>query len=461
MLELPSPDKVQWAQSFTGVRIASGPGQVLFAAPGGAPGGGPAPAQTPAAKKNSATQKSEEQDLTDQVIDEIIGDPVKRLQELAKRKIPVFSEAYKTDSPRSKFLEDLQSGIESAKQNIEYIAKAADYVKKTGKGFEAIGKGAAQLKKISDKLSAGLGAAGDVVGKAKQLSQWLDAVDDFANVSSKMDPTDIGSVDHWVSSMKNLYDKTSPFLHWVEDKGVMAAIADSSAAGAALSTVLSSAVSLVYVGIGTLHAGIKNEEAYFDKYARAMYQINQESNQPPPAEPMPTAPGPWESMDEKIANAHNREDAELRRSMKYERDSKAQAEAEAKRKIIDATTTKFEDQQFAAIYIAHRPHIYKMVLDGFRKADGGPAREWIDCFVSDDAALKKLRDNSSTSGDPADDPGWWDAKAGAYVTPIKARVSTEEAKGEISKLMRASFPYLKQLHDTELKKQIDRALAQQ
>jgi hypothetical protein len=432
-----------------------------------APQGAPASSGT---KPQPGAGKAPEEDITDEIIEKTIGDPQKRLLEMAKRKVPRYSDEFKDDTPRSQFLDDLQTGTEKAKEYIEYISKAAEYVEKYGKGLEGVAEGATELKKITEKLSSGLGKVGGVIQKAKQISQWITAVDNFADASAQMNPKDRKSVERWVKSMQNLWDRTAPFVDWLKDKATAAAIVDGSEAAGALSATLSIVAAQLYVGGQVLEAGVKNVNAYLDRYDKIMKEIDREAGQgppEPPRKPEPVAPTPWMSREERAEDAKRREDAELRGKMRYERDSKIEATQEARKKAVEKATDEFENKLFINIYQAHRPEIRRKILAAVRKAGSktqsagaSPESKWWDCLMTDGAAMDTARDSGddSLTGGP-----FFDKQAGIYADPKKARVSNEEALQEISEFQHVSppCPFFKELHDSELKKQIAKATAEQ
>src|SRR5271165_3829196 len=98
------------------------PGQPAPAtAPGDSAPGLPGPEET--GQLNNISEKE---------IDETIGDPEKRLEALAKWKVPRFSDVYKSDTAESRFLDNLKTGVEKAQQYLNYIQNAADYLQKYG-----------------------------------------------------------------------------------------------------------------------------------------------------------------------------------------------------------------------------------------------------------------------------------------------------------------------------------------
>ena len=176
---MPTPTQDKWVAAHLGVDP-----KVLASARGAAPTTKAPPKGTPAS--SSATSPSSEKVFTDEIIEKTIGDPQKRLEEMAKRKVPRYSDEFKDHTPLSQFLDDVKTGTDKAKEYVEYVSKAAGYVEKYGKGLEGVAKGAAGLKKITEKLSSGLGKVGGAIEKAKQAGQWITAFDNFADAGAQI-----------------------------------------------------------------------------------------------------------------------------------------------------------------------------------------------------------------------------------------------------------------------------------
>lgn len=406
-------------------------------------------------------------DPAEAAIADALGDPNKRLVALAQWKVPRYSEAYADDTPEIQFLADLESGTNKAQEYFEYINKACERAEKVGDmaALENVGKAAAGLKKITGKLSDGLGKAGKVIKTAKQVGRWIVAVNGFADASAAMDPRNRKSVERWVESMGRLWDATAPFTEWLQNKAATAAILEGSEAAAALSATLAVVGAELYIGIKLLDAGVKAESAYFDRMEKTMAEIDRQAgNGPaePEPEPMPAFPGEWVSREEAAQNAteHGKEweDSELKIKIRAAERSKRQAHEE---KVFEATA-RFNSTEFPKVYIRHRPDLRTKILTAMRKA-GGKAVEikdlhadartnesrWWDCLTPD----MNSPTPPDTGGDSLTDAPFFDKQAGIYVYPVKARVSVEEAATELAEFarVRPPCPFVKAMHDAALK----------
>src|SRR2546427_4373118 len=179
---LATAEQTAWVQEHLGVvltAVPAGPGgPAMRSAPGGpSPGGGlPGP-------------ESKATDITDQMVEDVIGDPQKRIEALAKWKVPRFSDAYKDDSAESQFLDNLKSGTEKAQQYFNYINQAVDYAQKYGNfaGLDRVASAAKGIKDITDRLSGGLAKAGKAINKIKEGIEWIKSMDQFADATLAMD----------------------------------------------------------------------------------------------------------------------------------------------------------------------------------------------------------------------------------------------------------------------------------
>jgi hypothetical protein len=425
--------------------------------------------------KPESKSKGPPKDPAEELIEEALGDPQKRLEALAKWKVPRYSEAYKNDTPEIQFLADLESGTSKAQEYFEYMRKAAEYAEKYGDitALQSVSKAAAGLKKITGKLSGGLGKAAKIIKTAKQVAEWVEAVDDFADASSRMDPADRNSVKRWVGSMQSLWNATAPFAEWLQNKAATGAIVEGSEAAASLSATMAIVGAQLYIGVKLLDAGIKAESAYFDRMDRMMKQIDNGgiAPQPPPRDPLPAMPADWMSREEMAqdaaVNGPKWEDSELKIKIRAAERAKREAHEE---KIYEATQ-QFDAKLFPKVYITHRPQLRQQLLIALRKAgkktqsfegvdiktaDGrSPESRWWDCLMSDDTAQAPDTGDQSLTGGP-----FFDKQAGIYVYPTKARVSPGEAEQELSEFGHVSppCPFLKQIHDAELQKYLAKAV---
>jgi len=390
-------------------------------------------------------------------VGEALNDPEKFLIAKAKWKVPAYHEKFEKDTPESRFLADLESGTQKAKEYFDYITKAADYVEKFGDltALQRLKDTAKGLKTLTKKLSDSLGKVGKAINTIEDVTEWFGAMGDFANASSEMDPRNRKSVERWVKSMKKLSDATAPFAEWAHSKAAVAAISGGSRAAAAFSATLAIVGSQLLVGLEALDAGLKVVSAYLDRYERIMKEIDRQAGHGPPKPPPPTQPhDDWKSREEQAGEAKFREMDELTNKIRQERDYKVRQVKEAKERALKeaqaafqrahkAAIDEFENKLFPKIYVGHRKTYSAAIRTALQKRDGN-ASKWWDCF---------------SPVDNADRPGvgaGFDPKAGAYVYPIKMSISHDEALSEIANFKRVSPPYpqFKQLHETELKKRM-------
>jgi hypothetical protein len=428
-----SIDQIKWTQSFTGVRIKSGgtPGANDAGASSDAPGGAaPGPISGLVGKIDDAKKQ--------------LANGKKTLEALTNPKTPTFSDDHlNTDSPRTRFLDDMKTGIAKSKEYIGYINTVTEQAEKYGKGIEGVGKAAGELAKISGKLKGGLGKVGGTVEKAKQISAWLDALENFAGDCQEMDPKDGDSVQKWSDSFQHLWNVTAPFIDWLKSKAAAAAFADGSIAAATLSVVLTGVtVELVAAG-QVLSAGVKNVNAYFKRLHELDAASQRDAEGRPPPED-PAMPEPWEDTDDR--EEKDRQHAEFARQEKeYARERQA---AEAKQEQQRRLAEQFESGPFVKIYKAHRKDFMAAILAALRKGgkEGGPDgtspeyKWWDDCLLPDDTAGEV-----TTPEDP---------EKGIQIDPRKANVSDDDAAYEIQRFREANppCPFFDRLYQAELKK---------
>lgn len=409
-----------------------------------------------ASKPGSGADKQrddEQQEMEEEK--EALADPKKRLEALAKWKVEAYSDKFKNDTKTSRVLDDLETGTKKAEEYIKYIAGAADYMAKHGKQLEGVSEAAAGLKKIADKVKDGLDKAGGYIERAEQINDWITAAGRCADASARLNFKDRDSVKAWGKSMQDVLQTTEPFIDWLKDNATKTALtaelAGESAAAGALSATLSVVGAQLTLGIKALRTGLENEKAYLDKYDKIMKEIeNQKSLQSPP--PGPAVPEAWRSREEEEKDAKLREDRELIEKMRGARAAKEHAENEA----VKQATAEFEHKIFLKIYQAHRMDIRAKIREALRQNNrkhAGTAAspeskeaKWWDCLVSSEH-------------------GEWsfDEQAGINVFPTKDKVSDDEARVEIAAFKEVSppCPFVKELHDGELKKFIAQKTAAQ
>jgi hypothetical protein len=413
---------------------------ILGAVPGGA-NGRPVKAGAAPARPGHKTFGKKLSDLTDEKIEEMIGDPQKRLEELAEWNVPRYSEEFKDDTPQIQFLVDLKTGTKKVEDYIKFINEQLEHAEKYGSlvGLDRIPTAAKGLKKITGKLSSGLGQAGKVINQVKQAVEWIHAADAFADDTIAMDPKDRESVKRWVGSMKRLWNATAPFAEWAQNKAAVAAIAEGSQAGAALSATFAIVGAQLYVGLAVLDKGVKVVSAYYDRYDSIMKEIDRNSANPPPEPPPPDLPpDDWVSREDRAQQAVADEDQALRNKIHAAQREEKRQEQEARERPVKEATENFAKNMFPTIYMKHRPEIRKKIRAALG-SEGGTFDPHVD------------RDNEA----------WWacltptesNVEADSTIEETKESVSKAEAIEEIRRFNELSkpCPYFKDLHDRALK----------
>ncbi len=388
-------------------------------------------------------------DPLDAKIEELIGDPEKRIKALAKWNVPQFSDTYKDDTPAIRFLADLKSGTEQADKYVKYIQQVAEYAEKVGDlgAFERIKPAASGLKKISGRISSGLGTVVGAVDKAQKIAKWCVALDGFAQASLDMNAKDRESVKHWVKSMQGLWNATVPFLEWLHSKAVTAALGGSEVAGAAGATMAIVGAEL-FIGLKALEAGVHNVDAYFTRMDERMREI--EGGAPVPKAQPPQSPGEWSTREEIATHFKQREDDELRAKIARARNAKQAQDDEAAAK----TQEKFDTDVFPEKYMPHRRKIKDYIYAALRKARGDPKSKpalWWDCLVPDDTPVEMPDD---TAG-PSDDGVTLDDRDEFDIEKRKeSPIDIEDARTEVRQFLELSSPCpaFDAVHSFELKK---------
>ena len=394
----------------------------------------------PAIRAEGGAQKL---DLRVEKIEEIIGDPERRLKELADRKLPRFSREFDAESKETAFLKDLESGTKRAKEYVEFVQKASEYAQKFGDftASEQIKSVASNLKKVTSGVLSGLSKFAEVVDKVDKLVKFYHALDAFADSSLTLNMRDRASVTAWAKSIKTLWNATAPFFDWAKSKAITAVFAGSEFASV-VATTLSVVGAQIFVGIEALNAGLANVNLYIDNLQN---HIQKNVNPPPRPEP----PAAWKSRGDEAAEARQREDDELRndvyRQIRVE-DAEKRQKADDEREAADAKrkadgAKKRAEEQAAA-------HATTQVEADFRD-DFFPAK-WVKS-LREPLRLKLRRDlvaeyraNGQRDGHASDcydcfeGSGEEDIGGDIYISKAVGRVGIDGAKREIANFTRLS-----------------------
>lgn len=366
-----------------------------------------------------------------------LDDAEKKARQLNKDAAPKF-DVFEELSPEAEFAVDLQNGIKSAKEQVEFIQKTIDYAQKFGDqtGLKPIADASKELKKITGGVLSGLGKAGKAVQLGKEVVVFFQELDRFADASRDMSAGDGRTVDAWVQSLKRLWNASKPFVDRLKDEAFTAALAGSEAAGA-LGATLAIVGAELYIGIQALDAGVKVVNAYFERLDRLTREDGDRVVQPPPP---PQAPLPFRTRAETVASIRQHEADEERRAAQKEKN-----QAEAKRQMsIEQATEEFESTVFPKLYRQQwRRAIMEKVAGAWRKTRGtrDEVREWWDCFI----------DDRPVDEDAAPDS---DAEEIAEPPPRKASASQDDAADEVRRFLDVAppCPYFKAIYEGELKK---------
>jgi hypothetical protein len=418
-----STAQIEWTRSFTGVPIAP--------AEADAPGGGAAPGPIGGLVNTIGDIKKK------------LTEGKKTAEELTNPKTPTFPDDHlDTNSPRTRFLDDMKTGTAKAKAYIGYMNTVAEQAAKYGKSIEGIGKAASELAKITGKLKGGLGKVGGAFEKAKQFSAWLDALENFADDCNAMDPKDGDSVQKWSDSFQHLWNASAPFIDWLKDRATAVALAEGSAAAATLGVMLT-AVSVEVIAAGkVLSAGIANVNAYF-KRMHELDEASQRDAQGGAVPADPELPEPWEDADER--DEKERQQAEFHK--KEQEHAREQQAADAKREQHQKLVEQFEKGPFIKIYRDNRKDIMDQVRAAITAAgksdDANEASvddPWWDCFMLDDAG------GEDTTPDNPEAPALSESR--------KASANDKDAAREIElfRAVRPPCPFFDKLYQAELKK---------
>lgn len=372
-------------------------------------------------------------------VEDALNDPEKRLKALADWKIPRYAEEYDTKSEEVKFLADFESGLAAAKKYGDYIAKATEYAQKFGdlSKIAEISEAAKGIKQITGKVLGPLGRFVKVIKTGEEAIQLFNELDNFADVTAKMNMRDIASVQRWVKAAKSLYNAAEPFASWAKTDAIAAAFSGSKVAAAASVSIAYLAAEF-YVALKILEVGVANEKAYFDRYKKIMQQIENGGVWASPTEMPPSLPPPWESEDLKAYRAHERENKELRdqvhatireekRREKAKREAEIAAERERRKKEIeaaaaarDAAKKEFDETAFPALYRqAHRLAFRDKILALMRaskKSGNTTAGKWWDCLIPD--TRRGVQDV-------------FDDRTGVFLRDVKPNISLDDAREEI------------------------------
>lgn len=361
----------------------------------------------------------------------------KTARQLNKDAAPKF-EVFEEISPEAEFAVDLENGIKSAKEQVEFIQKTIDYAQKFGdaSGLKPLAEASKELKKITGGVLSGLGKAGKAASLGKEVVVFFQALDRFADASNDMSAGDGKSVEAWVGSLKRLWNASKPFVDRLKDEVFTAALAGSEAAGA-LGATLAIVGAELYIGIQALDAGVKVVNAYFERLHKLTKEDSDRVVQPPPA---PQAPLPFRTRAETAASYKQHEADKKRQAEQREKN-----EAEAKRQMsLEQATEAFETTEFPKLYRQRwRKPIMDKVAEAWRKTRGtrDEVREWWDCFIDD----RPVDDDTPPDSDAAEIP---------EPPPRKASASQGDAADEVRRFLDVAppCPYFKAIYDGELKK---------
>lgn len=367
-------------------------------------------------------------------------------------------------SPEEEFLDDLDSGIAKAQEYLEYMPKALDYWKEVeGPMPSGLAEAAKDLVRISTQISAGLDKAGGVVKKAQELVQvkkWADSMVDVAQTTLALDLGDKASRDAWIASVDRLGKTSDAFVDAAGDwlKGL--AIEGSLVASRAF-IVLGALKAYAQIGWGAFKAGMKNVEAYINRFGfngTEMRKVSKgEGSWTPP--PEPDSPKAWTSAAEKKAA----EKAFWRRAEKLQKADKRRARLapytakvqKAEAAIADAKT-QFDEKGFARAYRRRRDGLMFKVAHEMRYGKKKYAEKYPQgTAVRSSGALwwDRFTDSGAPFDETKDELGDAPAK--------KEHITLEEAQLEIDSFRRVdpTCSWFNDIYAAELEKFLGKARA--
>lgn len=365
-------------------------------------------------------------------------------------------------TPEDEFLEDLDTGVAKAKEYLEYIPSALEWWNKVGGEMPAGLRSAADnLARISSRITDGLDKFSNAVDKAKQalqIKRWAESVLDVADATRSLQLGDKASRDAWISAVDRLGKRSRPFIDaaksWLKGLAVRGGMGASRAF-----IVLQGVTAYGEIGWALLKAGVKNVEAYTDRFGYEGTEMKkvEEAERGATRPPEPGYPGDWTTASQRKA-----EERAIRRGMELAEKERKRRERlapfvakveQARARVTDAKR-RFDEKGFAPRYrrrrgkllfqVGHEMRFGKMDLirnEGWMK--DRPAR------IERGAGSLWWRQFTDSGED-----SYFDQVVGAHVVPAKDRINLEEAQLEIDNFrgVRPTCPFFNDIYARELER---------
>lgn len=342
-------------------------------------------------------------------------------------------------SREEELLLDIETGVESAKEQVDYILKAVEFYAQNGKKLPTeVIQAAENLEKIGKRISTGLYQVGNQLGGVNEKIVWARSMIGFAQSTKNLDVTNPQSIEAWIKSARN-HGEASQFLKKQAASSLKKKAFDPmSSAGTAnyaakASITLNVFSAYLEVGIAALDAGNKQVNHYVQTKTEELDAILASKNRPYrggiSTQQAPQAPALWKSHADKLADQKQRE---------------AYQKWVNERRIENTITEKaydlFNQKLFPKIYLRNRKRIAQKIIDDkteytIRNTNGymrGPLlrqMKWYECFITE-------------------------ATRGNMHFPPLQQIDSQRAKSEIYNFLKrgVNCPFFDKIHHREMAK---------
>jgi hypothetical protein len=298
--------------------------------------------------------EEEEEAAEKRYLEELIKEPAKRAEKLAKFKLPSAAKKYELATPETELFADMASGCEKASEYVKYVTDALEYYNSTGIKLPIDGA-LGDLQKVATGVSGRLERIKGAYEWAERGVRLLQAGNQWATETRGLRFDDPDSVRAWLDTMKRLQNAALPFAQWAKDKLVDLAIYKASPVAARAFLAFSYVWIMADLGRQGLEAGTRNVQAYIDRLnEKTTASEDSEMHRIRAVPPPPPAPSPWESHASARRRAISIDATKVITEEKRERQNARDREEIARR--------KFREVDFRGPYVRNRTWLIERVL---------------------------------------------------------------------------------------------------
>lgn len=372
-------------------------------------------------------EEEEGEEAEKSYLEELIKEPAKRAEKLAKFKLPSAAKEYELATPETELFRDMASGCDKASEYVKYVTDALEHYNATGIKLPIDGA-LGDLEKVAKGVSGRLERIKGAYEWAERGVRFLQAGSKWAAETRGLRFDDPDSVRAWLDSMKRLQNAALPFAQWAKDKLVDLALYKASPVAARAFVAFSYVWIMADLGRQGLEAGERNVRAYIDRLnEKTTAAEDSEMHRIRAVPPPPNMPSPWESQASARRRAISIDATEIMTAEKRERENARDREKAARR--------KFRESDFRGPYVRNRTWLIERVL-------GAVTTEFDRVQETGDQQDQNQREAGQSSPDQ-----WWgffypgnDFRDPGGVGVLGQLESPEDAQGEIDQFLSSDPP---------------------